>query len=55
MSKQTPNGAVLEHAQSLLADDEPINREIAQMLLEDVGLKIDLAETGIKQRQVRFR
>ncbi len=30
----------------LLADDEPINREIAQMLLEDVGLQIDLAEDG---------
>jgi CheY-like chemotaxis protein len=30
----------------LLADDEPINREIAQMLLEDVGLKVDLAGNG---------
>ena len=30
----------------LLAEDEPINREIAQMLLEDVGLKVDLAEDG---------
>jgi PAS domain S-box-containing protein len=30
----------------LLAEDEPINREIAQMLLEDVGLRIDLAEDG---------
>ncbi len=30
----------------LLAEDEPTNREIAQMLLEDVGLKVDLAEDG---------
>ncbi|MFH1658968.1 MAG: PAS domain S-box protein [Pseudomonadota bacterium] len=30
----------------LLAEDEPINREIAQALLEDVGLQIDLAENG---------
>ncbi|MBK8324502.1 MAG: PAS domain S-box protein [Betaproteobacteria bacterium] len=30
----------------LLAEDEPINREIAQILLEDVGLRIDLAEDG---------
>ena len=30
----------------LLAEDEPINREIAQVLLEDVGLEVDLAENG---------
>lgn len=30
----------------LLAEDEPINREIALMLLEDVGLVADLAEDG---------
>ena len=30
----------------LLAEDEPINRDIAQMLLDDVGLAIDLAEDG---------
>lgn len=30
----------------LLAEDEPINREIAQMLLGDVGLVADLAENG---------
>jgi PAS domain S-box-containing protein len=32
----------------LLAEDEPINREIAQMLLEDVGLQVDLAENGLQ-------
>jgi hypothetical protein len=32
----------------LLVEDEPINREIAQMLLEDVGLKVDFAEDGQK-------
>ena len=30
----------------LLAEDEPINRSIAQMLLEDVGLFVDLAKDG---------
>lgn len=30
----------------LLAEDDPINREVAQMLVEDVGLAIDVAEDG---------
>ena len=30
----------------LLAEDEPTNQEIARILLEDVGLQIDLAEDG---------
>ena len=30
----------------LLVEDEPINREIAQILLEEIGLKIDTAEDG---------
>jgi PAS domain S-box-containing protein len=30
----------------LLAEDEPINREVGVMLLEDVGLRVDLAEDG---------
>jgi hypothetical protein len=30
----------------LVVDDEPVNREIAQMLLEEVGLVVDLAEDG---------
>ena len=32
----------------LLAEDEPINREIAQVLLEDVGFIVDVAEDGSK-------
>ena len=32
----------------LLAEDEPINREITQMLLEDVGLLVELAEDGLQ-------
>jgi CheY-like chemotaxis protein len=30
----------------LLAEDEPINQEVSRMLLEDVGLKVDLANDG---------
>ncbi len=30
----------------LLVDDEPINREVAQMLLEDTGLVVDTADDG---------
>ncbi len=30
----------------LLVEDEPINREIAEMLLQDVGLQVDLAGNG---------
>ena len=32
----------------LLVEDEPINREIAQMVLEDVGLQVDFAEDGLE-------
>jgi CheY-like chemotaxis protein len=32
----------------LLVDDEPVNREIAQILLEDTGLIIDSAEDGVQ-------
>ncbi|MCX7167150.1 MAG: PAS domain S-box protein [Rhodocyclales bacterium] len=30
----------------LVVDDEPVNREVARMLLEDIGLVIDTAEDG---------
>jgi PAS domain S-box-containing protein len=30
----------------LVVDDEPINQEIAQLMLEDVGLRVDLAADG---------
>ena len=30
----------------LLVEDEPINQEISQMLLEEVGLDVDLADNG---------
>ena len=46
---ESPEQAILDnHAGTrvLLVEDEPINREIAQMLLEDVGLQVDLAEDG---------
>ncbi|PKO94433.1 MAG: hypothetical protein CVU16_02850 [Betaproteobacteria bacterium HGW-Betaproteobacteria-10] len=32
----------------LLVEDEPINREIAQMLLEDIGFYVDSAEDGVE-------
>jgi PAS domain S-box-containing protein len=32
----------------LLAEDEPINQEVAQFLLEEVGLEVDLAGTGVE-------
>ncbi len=28
----------------LVVDDDPLNREVAQFLLEDVGLRIEVAE-----------
>ncbi len=31
----------------LLVEDEPINQEVSQGLLEDVGLQVDLAEDGV--------
>ena len=35
-------------ARVLLADDEPINREVAQAMLEHAGLKVDLAVDGLQ-------
>jgi CheY-like chemotaxis protein len=35
----------------LLAEDEPINREIMLSLLEDIGLKVDIAEDGVQALQ----
>jgi len=32
----------------LLAEDEPINREITLMLLDEVGLSVDVAEDGVE-------
>lgn len=34
------------NAKVLIAEDEPINREVSQLLLENVGLQVDLAENG---------
>jgi hypothetical protein len=41
-------------ARVLLAEDEPINREIAEMLLADVGMRFDSAEDG-EQGQDRLQ
>ena len=39
-----------DHAGSriLLAEDEPINREIAQLMIADVGILVDTAEDGLE-------
>ncbi|MCB1751382.1 MAG: response regulator [Gammaproteobacteria bacterium] len=34
-------------ARILVAEDEPINREIAQIMLEEVGLTVHIAEDGV--------
>jgi PAS domain S-box-containing protein len=36
----------------LLAEDDEVNREVARYLLEDVGLKLDLAEDGVEALQM---
>lgn len=35
------------HCRILLAEDEPINQEVSQHLLEEAGLKVDLAVDGL--------
>jgi len=34
-------------ARILLAEDEPVNREVAKVMLDDVGLAVDVAEDGM--------
>ncbi|MDD2744374.1 MAG: response regulator [Rhodocyclaceae bacterium] len=49
---QRDDEAILRHEYAgcrvLLVEDEPINREIAQMLLEDIGFSVDSAEDGVQ-------
>jgi PAS domain S-box-containing protein len=59
-STYTPQAeALLKHhyegARILLAEDEPINREIALILLDDVGLVTDTAENGREALQLAER
>jgi len=35
-------------ARILLAEDEPVNREVALMILEDAGMVVDVAENGLE-------
>ena len=46
-----------EHAgrRILLADDEPVNREISLMMLEDVGLVVDVATDGVEAVELAAR
>lgn len=39
----------------LLAEDEPVNREVSRALLEDVGLDVDLAEDGAEAVELAKR
>ncbi|MDP3537678.1 MAG: PAS domain S-box protein [Azonexus sp.] len=39
----------------LLAEDEPINQEVSRELLEEVGLKVDLAEDGLEAVEMARR
>mgnify|MGYP000630287777 CR=1 FL=1 len=51
MGQESAESLIHKHflnARILLADDEPINREITQLLLQDVGLQADEAEDGRK-------
>lgn len=52
LSVTTSPEELLKHdhagAKILVVDDEPINREIAIAILEDVGLKADVAENGLE-------
>ena len=49
---QTDSETALRHefagSRILLVEDEPINREIAQMLFEDIGFVVDSAEDGVQ-------
>ena len=48
--EQSEAGLAARHGKRhlLLVEDEPVNREIAQMLLLDAGLAADLAEDGLQ-------
>jgi CheY-like chemotaxis protein len=54
-SPESPSGSaervLQEHfsgTRVLLAEDEPVNREIAEILLQEAGLQVDLAEDGVQ-------
>ncbi len=43
-----PAPAALRRGRILLAEDEPVNREVAEMLLDDVDLQVDAAADGVE-------
>ncbi len=45
----------LHGARVLLAEDEPVNQEIARGLLEDLGLVVDVANTGAEAVEIASR
>ncbi|MDD5296770.1 MAG: response regulator [Rhodocyclaceae bacterium] len=42
-------------ARILLAEDEPINQEVSRELLEEIGLKVDLADDGMQAVEMAHR
>ena len=48
LPKRFSPGKRITNMRLLLAEDEPINREITQMLLDEIGLQVDCAEDGMK-------
>ena len=40
--------AVDKTAKIMIVDDEPLNREVAQLHLEDIGLRVDMAADGLE-------
>ena len=42
-------------ARILLAEDEPVNQEVSKGLLEDVGLKVDVAQDGVQAVELAGR
>lgn len=43
---QAVNSAGKEHAHVLVADDHPINQQVAQLMLEDLGCTVDIVGNG---------
>jgi CheY-like chemotaxis protein len=45
---ETPEGLTEFDAFVLVAEDNPVNREVAQFMLEILGCRVDLAQNGVE-------